>query len=364
MRKRFLRLIIGFIVLTGGSASYVAVGAHLYQRYHLANANYRYAPTGACGAQIAWSPPNLVYSGLYVNQSALVQVRFRSPSPQTLRITVGIPRITLDQTLQVAAAPGFQSAAFKPPLADAAVLDTLLATGDQQADIHLRVTSSTDVVCDTTAPVTVKSRQWIRWQDVSTGSNAPLLAGWVTPQAPEVADLIGRASDWLQQHPASYPGTDALHGYDAGRASPDDVSNQVNVLFDTLQNVYHVHYAQDNIVYSGDQRIQLPSDILGESAPTGMCVETTVLLASAVERLGMRPYLILVPGHAFLGVATGVDSTAKIEYWETQDLTAVGDSGVQANRDGDQRYTQAVQQGNVTVVDVQFERQQGIEPMG
>lgn len=362
MRKRFLRLIIAFIVLTGGSASYVLVGAHLYQRYHLAYANYRFAPTGSCGAQIAWSPPTLVYSGLYTNQNELVNIRFRSPSPQTLRITVGVPRFTLDQTLQVQAAPGFQSVAFKPPLADASVLDTLLSTGDQHADIHLRVTNGSGTVCDTTAPVELKSRQWMLWQDATHGTNAPLLAGWVTPQAPAVAELVGRASDWLQQHPASYSGTDALRGYDAGRASSRDVRNQINALFDTLQNVYHVHYAQDNVVYSGDQRIQLPSDILSDSSPAGMCVETTVLLASAVERLGMRPYLILVPGHAFLGVATGLDSTASVEYWETSDLNG-GVTGSQANLHGDTEYAQASQQGGITVIDVQFERHQGVEPM-
>ena len=362
MRKRFLRLVIAFIVLTGGSASYVLIGAHLFQRYHLAYANYRFAPTGSCGALIAWSPPTLVYSGLYVNQSELVHIRFRSPNPQTLRITVGVPRFTMDQTLQVEAAPGFQSVTFKPPLADASVLDTLLSTGDQHAQIDLRVTNGSGTVCVTTAPVELKSRQWMLWQDAAKGANAPLLAGWVTPQSSAVAELVGRASDWLQQHPSGYPGTDALHGYDAGRASPGDVRNQVNVLFDTLQNVYHVHYAQDNVVYSGDQRIQLPSDILTSSAPAGMCVETTVLLASAVERLGMRPYLILVPGHAFLGVATGADSTAKVEYWETSDLNG-GVTGSQANVHGDNTYAQASQQGGITVIDVQFERQQGVEPM-
>lgn len=362
MRKRFLRLVIAFIVLTGGSATYVLVGAHLYQRYHLAYANYRFAPTGSCGALIAWSPPTLVYSGLYVNQAELARVRFRSPNPQTLRITLGVPRFTLDQTLQVEAAPAFQSVAFKPPLADAAVLDSLLSTGDQHAEIHLQVTNGSGTVCNTTAPVELKSRQWILWQDPARGSNAPLLAGWVTPQAPAVSELVGRASNWLQQHPTGYPGTDALRGYDAGRASPRDVRNQVNALFDTLQNVYHVHYAQDNVVFSGDQRIQLPSDILGDSSPTGMCVETTALLASAVERLGMRPYLILVPGHAFLGVATGADPTASVEYWETSDLNG-GVTGSQANLHGDTEYARASQQGGITVIDVQFERQQGVEPM-
>ncbi|HKV83245.1 MAG TPA: hypothetical protein VJN88_01720 [Ktedonobacterales bacterium] len=362
MRKRFLRLVIAFIVLTGGSASYVLVGANLYQRYHLAYQNYHFVPAGSCGPGIGWSPPNVLYSGLYTNQTALVFIRFHSPTPQTWRITVGIPHFTLDQTLQVQVAAAFQSVAFKPPIADATVLDTLLSTGDQNAEIHLRVVNTAGTICDTTSALLMKSRQWMLWQDPSRGANAPLLAGWVTPQSPAVAQLVGRASEWLQQRPATYPATTALHGYDAGRASLADVRGQVNALFDTLQNVYHMHYAQDNIVYSGEQRIQLPSDLLGDSAPTGMCVETTVLLASAIERLGMRPYLILAPGHAFLGVALGVAANAPIAYWETSDLNG-GVTGSQANRHGDDEYAVDVQQGTLTVIDVQFERAQGVEPM-
>src|SRR5262249_46391803 len=152
--------------------------------------------------------------------------------------------------------------------------------------------------------------------------NTRYLAGWVTPQSPAIADLLGRAAEQLAEHPEHYAGQARLNGYDQGQATPAGVRAQVDAIFDTLQFDYRLHYAEENVPYNTDsmQLIQLPADILTRAAPTGMCVETSAILASAVEHLGMRPYIVIVPGHAFLGVAMGAGSTAQIQYWETSDL--------------------------------------------
>jgi hypothetical protein len=150
-----------------------------------------------------------------------------------------------------------------------------------------------------------------------------------------------------------------MHGY-VGGASPDDVRGQVNALFDALQFDYHVQYSFDTI--QGDsQRIQLPADVLSRSNPTAMCVETTAILASAVEHLAMRPFIIIVPGHAFLGVALGADSSAPIEYWETSDLN--GATGSQAHVHGQSEYLTYQQRNQISAIDIRYERQHGIAPI-
>ncbi|HEX8035298.1 MAG TPA: hypothetical protein VF510_15695, partial [Ktedonobacterales bacterium] len=90
-----------------------------------------------------------------------------------------------------------------------------------------------------------------------------------------------------------------------------------------------------------------------------MCVETTAILASAVEHLGMRPYFILIPGHVFLGVALGQDLSAPLAYWETSVLNGV--TGNQANLYGDNEYT--AHRADAQAVDVQYWRQHGILPI-
>ena len=357
MQRRTLILGIVAVGLAVAALAYVTAGVQFYQRYQVANANYQFATADSCHALIAWSPPTTIYTGLYPNEPSLVVLRYRSPQPQTLHITLSVPTLTQEQTVAVQAAPAFQQRAFKPVL----LPGDILAEPDQRAaELRLVVRGDNGVRCDTTAPVILKSRRWMRWSDPATGDNTPYLAGWVTPQAPSVTAFVARAAQWLADYPANYSGLATLSGY-AGDASATDVRNQVNVLFDTLQRVYHVRYAEDNIPFTRDaeQRIQLPQDVLSASQRAAMCVETTAILASAVEHLGMRPYFVLIPGHVFLGVALGKDPSAPLAFWETSYLNGV--TGNQANLNGDDEYR--THQADTRLVDVQYWRQKGIQPI-
>lgn len=363
MRKRYVGLALALALLLGLVAAYVAQGAQLYRSYHLAYANYRLTPAGPCGALVTWSPPSVLYTALYINQPRLLTLRYRSPSPQTLRITLSIPGFTEAQTAEVQAASAFQQLDFKPPL-QIASLDSLISPGQRDGQIRLQVHGDSGD-CTVTSPLTLKSPRLMHWFDPATATDySPYLAGWVTPYARSVAIFVGRATTRLEQHPADYPGASGLTGYLA-QPSAGAVRGQVDALFDTLAEDYRVRYAEDNVPYAQDavQRIQFPRDILESPAPTGMCVETTVTLASAVESLGMRPYIIIVPGHAFLGVALGPGANAPIEYWETSLLN--GQSGAQANAFGDQEYHDALAKAApvVRAVDVAYERSLGIQPI-
>jgi hypothetical protein len=122
-----------------------------------------------------------------------------------------------------------------------------------------------------------------------------------------------------------------------------------------------VRYSNINIQYGLPQveTIQLPKDVL--QSDLGMCVETTVTLASAIESLNMRPFVYIIPGHAFLGVAMGPTSNQR-EFWETS-LLGHHNLGWQANQEGDSEYHQDAGQ-IVRVIDIRAERQQNnILPM-
>ncbi|HEX8996417.1 MAG TPA: hypothetical protein VF812_10335 [Ktedonobacterales bacterium] len=358
------RVALGAILLTliAGSTFYVFYGLRAYARYGAAYADY----TTACDTLITWNPPQTIYTGFYPNAPALVSVRYRSPFPEVTRLTVTIPGFTQPQVIESDSAQGFRTATFKPPLSSPSTLDSLVGIERRQAQIVVQYTAGARTLCETSAPVTLISRQWIQWRDSATGADrTPLLAGWVTPNDPTITTLIGRASQRLAAHPDAYDNLPALYGYNQGMASPQQARDQVNALFDTLQFDYHLRYAADNIPFTSDatQQVQAPKDILASSAPTGMCVETTVILASAVERLGMRPYIVITPTHAFLGVALGAGPQASIEYWETSDLNG-GIIGAQANTNGNAEFAQDTAARQIQeIIDIQYERAHGIAPM-
>lgn len=361
MRKRFVRLSLVATLLAVGALAYVITGARLYAQYQQANGNFH----TSCDNLITWSPPTRILTGFYVNTPELVTIRYHSETPEQLRLRVSIPGFTQEESVQVQATPAFQTQSFKPSLLNSTVLDALVGPRQRAAQIRLQAQDNQGVLCDTSVPVTLLSRQWMQWRDPVGGDNLRYLAGWVTPQSPAIAELVGKAAQQLSAHPERYNGLTTLYGYDQGHATPANVEAQVNAFFDALQFDYHVHYAEENIPYNTDstQLIQLPADILARSAPTGMCVETTAILASAVERLGMRPFVVIVPGHAFLGVAMGSDPKAEIQYWETSDLNG-GVNGAQANVHGESEYmTFAAQSKVLSVLDVQYQRQHGIAPI-
>jgi hypothetical protein len=98
-----------------------------------------------------------------------------------------------------------------------------------------------------------------------------------------------------------------------------------------------------------------------------MCIELTTLLASAVERIGLEAEIVLIPGHAFLGVAvTPLDTEsgrAQFEYWDPAEVNnkVAADS---ANVAADRLYKQnAEQQTIVATISINNARKTGIDPM-
>jgi hypothetical protein len=358
-RRVALGALLGALV--AASTVYVLAGIRVYANYQRVNSAYSLS----CDGLIAWSPPQALYMGLYPNQPALVIVKVRSTSPALTKVTVTIPGFTTPQMMELQSNPTFQTLTFKPSFLSQVAHDSLIGAGRRSAQIVVTAQMDGQPACQASAQLTLFSRQWMRWRDAMTGvDTTPYIAGWVTPQDPAIIALIGRASQRLAAHPELYDGVPALYGYNGGLATPDQARDQVDALFDTLQNDYHVRYASDNAPFSASasQLVQEPGDVLSSASPTGMCVETTAILASAVERLGMRSYIVFTASHAFLGVALGDEADAPITYWETSDLNGVA-LGSQANADGDALYATDISAHLVTtIVDIAFERSQGIEP--
>ena len=55
------------------------------------------------------------------------------------------------------------------------------------------------------------------------------------------------------------------------------------------------------------QRLKLPYEVL--ESHSGMCVELSTLFASAFEKILLRPIIVTVPAHVYVGVPISWDST-------------------------------------------------------
>jgi hypothetical protein len=148
-------------------------------------------------------------------------------------------------------------------------------------------------------------------------------------------------------------------------ATPLAVRDQVDAIYDALRLDYHMHYVTENVPYNGPgdtsvalENIKLPFEVLQQHS--GMCLELTVLLASAVERIGLHAEIVIIPGHAFLGVATTPDDR-QFQYWDGVEVN-YGVAGASANVYANQEYSENARQ-IVDTIQIDVARQQGVGPM-
>jgi hypothetical protein len=81
----------------------------------------------------------------------------------------------------------------------------------------------------------------------------------------------------------------------------DRTVEQVRAIYDELK-ARGVSYVMDPTIDTdlvGVQRTRLPSEVL--TSTNAQCLEGTILFASLMESIGLRPIIVLVPHHAFVG---------------------------------------------------------------
>jgi len=238
----------------------------------------------------------------------------------------------------------------------------------REANLHLRlslVAPKQEVLSDFTDTITIQARRDFPWglykeiDGMSIHKNNLLLAAWVTPNDPAVEEWIRDAANYT-------PNGDMPSGYDY------DVGDRLKALWEALDEDYEVTYVS-TIVDMGNpdeegldfQRIRFPREVLSQQSAN--CIETTLLWASAAEALRLHPYIILVPGHAYVAIDSVPDGskayfieTTLIGSGDFEDAIQVG--GDEWDKDGDKVENHA-NNYDYDMVDVWEAREEGILPM-
>ena len=112
-----------------------------------------------------------------------------------------------------------------------------------------------------------------------------------------------------------------------------------------------------------EKSIRLPEEVLNQSG--GNCIETSLLYASAAEALGLDSAIILIPGHAYVGIS--IDDTDQNYYFiETTMIgQATFDQAVQYGLSEWNEAAASVQAGETEYgwVDIPATRKDGITPI-
>lgn len=360
MRKKLVVLLLILLVLVGLAGGYVVGGLQAYARYQQSSAANQEHCGGQAPVHVCVKAPLDVFSAYYpsyvVNHVPLLTVSYSSSSAVTLLISVDIQGFSQVETHTVSASARSQTTSFIPPLLNNTILNKLTSERNTSVRVHVTDTAGHEYYLNDSS-LLLHSRWLMQW----VAGNRLRIAAWITPEDTAVARLVTAASRRLAIQPPPVPG--AMIGYN--KATPRAIRDQVDAIFDALRLDYHMRYVQAGVPYSGpgdtsadQQIIKLPAEVLQQQS--GMCVELTLLMASAVESIGLHAEIVIIPGHAFLGVAVKTDNS-QFEYWDAVQVNN-GVAGDSANIAADAEYKQNVRQLVDTIL-ISTARQQGIGPM-
>ncbi|WP_069805528.1 hypothetical protein [Thermogemmatispora onikobensis] len=362
MARKIIVLLLAVSGLTGLGLGYVWGGLQSYARYQQASLADRQHCGGQLPVRVCVSAPQELFSAFYPSYlhtgSAVVEVLFSSTAgPQPLRISVTIAGFSQTETRMVSAEERLQSAGFVPPLLNG-VLPTL--TSDRQTQLQVTVADGRGTRYYSNAiPLQLRARRLMAW----SAANRLRLAAWVTPTAPAVQELVSRAMAYLPQQPP--PAPLVMAGYSGTILR--QVLDQVDAIFDALRLDYGLRCQRQGVPYGGPestasatQLIRLPSEVLQQGG--GSDVEVTLLLASAVESIGLHAVIVVLPDRTLLGVALSPDEQG-FGYWDASELSAAM-TGDAVNIASDALYAKEEKQG--AVVDrilISEARRAGVVPM-
>ena len=174
----------------------------------------------------------------------------------------------------------------------------LILNGEYLAGMTEKVTGVLNIQLKTEDKVLVSDNAettvfaFDEWHGI--GLYPELLATFVTPNHPELARIIARATDYL----GKWTGDTSMDGYQS--QDPNRVLSQAAAIFTAIKEEAIAYVVPPASFERVGQRVRLCDMVLQQKL--GTCLDLTLLYASCLEAVGLHPLLITTEGHIFTGL--------------------------------------------------------------
>ncbi len=202
----------------------------------------------------------------------------------------------------------------KPP----ALTGDLNLSSAKEAQIRLSITDKDgSSIVEKSFPVTIKSKYDFEWiggeYGVATKDN---ILSFLTPESSSILELKRMAIEEMAN--ISDGQMESFVGYQNNRWNNHFVGTYLQAA-GIMQALHDLGVRYNNTSFSisnSNQRILLPDDVLKQQS--GLCIETSLVVASALQAAGMHAFIVLPPGHAQVAVevwnGSGDDVTGTGQY--------------------------------------------------
>jgi hypothetical protein len=209
------------------------------------------------------------------------------------------------------------------------------------------------VVFQTTVPLRLRAAQDMYW---GPGFRfAQFIASWVTPHDPLVQQLLSRAKEFAPHR--------RLPGYEPWKSVTQQERStyaQAKAIYRALQRK-GISYVKSSHTFGShaevSERVRLPHESLRHVSAN--CIDGAVMYASLFENLGMEPVVVLVPGHAYVGVRLTPGSKRYVYIETSVTGRTTFEKATRMAARGIARYKPS----EITRIEISRARQAGIYPM-
>lgn len=129
-----------------------------------------------------------------------------------------------------------------------------------------------------------------------------MLSAFITPNHPEIARVIKKASSILDR----WTGNPSLDAYQT--QNPDRVKKQMAAVFEAIAEMQITYCTVPASFEAAGQRIRLCDTIFSQKMAN--CLDLSLLYAACLEAIGLHPLVVIIKGHAFAGAWLIEDSFA------------------------------------------------------
>lgn len=131
---------------------------------------------------------------------------------------------------------------------------------------------------------------------------------WLTPESEGILKLRRDAVTWMDTYTGGQ--ANSLVGYQDYGIFEDVEMNTYLQIVALQAAISETGVRYNNGAFSlssnANQRVLLPDDVL--ESKSGICIETAILFATAIQSAGMHPMILFLPGHAQVAVETWLGS--------------------------------------------------------
>lgn len=282
-------MVLAFALLKGKGADLPAV-------------SYTYVEESAV-PEIKYEITDTVFPSLYRTLDALVTLTATCEGgTKDVLIKMEVPGFSQSYEQKVTLSSQITKINIHPPMLTGDI--NLNTEKDAQLVLSVTDVESGKVLVQDSKNIRIMSKYDVVWwtEEYKDSNNDNILA-WMTPDSPAVLKLKRDAVDYLSY--ISNGDLNSIVGYQDYGYFENNIDNtwvQAVAIMGAMSDYEYIRYNNASFSISSDvhQRVMLPDDVV--KSQSGICIETALLMASALQSAGMHPMLIFPPGHAQVAV--------------------------------------------------------------